>query len=262
MKSGGYLGKNARAWRDDHVSRHGEIYERLRSILARCYALVPAETRAERPLRMIVLCTLYIRSLEHYQAAVLLSQSGLVAPAHASLRAMLESVFVLSACAENDDYVEEFVKQHDRRRLRLINKARALSKNDTTGLRERALEVPIAEVKEDAEGIADVSLETWSRRADMHDFYIAVYSTLSGSAHPVIKNLERYLVRGSSGELLGIDMRPCETGFRAVLGTGLECLAKIVAYYATELSLDISDEIAKWRSFAHELNSFDDERAV
>src|SRR5262245_66400040 len=71
----------------------------------------------------MLVATLFLRALQHYQATILLLSKGLVASGKVSLRAELESVFAVRAVARTEEGFRDFVSADLVQRRSLIRKA-------------------------------------------------------------------------------------------------------------------------------------------
>lgn len=261
MESGGYFGENAARWATKHQSDFEEEYDLIRQFSGWCYAIIPNPVPAERETRTLVLCTLYFRSLEFFQATIALKKMGMRAPAAASLRSLLEIVFVFGACLNDESNIQAFMDQHELRRGKLIRKAREFKSESLAEIKTRATDVPDDDLRKPSKDFMQVSIEEWARRANLHDIYLTVYATLSSSVHPMMNNLLKYRV-GDSTDPPVLDYLPTPADTELLLGTGVEFTCKMAGGLAEELNLNISPELERWRSFGRDLSSRTDPRAV
>ena len=77
-----------------------QLFVRAEQINRDCHKLLFSVSAHNEDGREMLVTVAFIRALEHYQAAVLLLQTGLVAPAKVGIRATLEAVFTARAIGQ------------------------------------------------------------------------------------------------------------------------------------------------------------------
>lgn len=143
----------------------------------------------------ILVATLFLRVLEHFQGVISLLEMGMVAPARATLRVMLEAVFATRAVASSENLVKPFIVADLPERLKLMNKARHNNYEALKALRDSLSDEIVNELSAEIARIEAKQLkaEQLSRAAGMHDWYVTVYTLLSAAVHSTVRDLESYL---------------------------------------------------------------------
>src|SRR5690349_4902197 len=83
-----------------HAS-YGSLFAGVRQINHDCHALLFSADVRNRDCQAIIIATLFMRALEHYQATIILLGRGLIAAARGTLRALVETTFKMRAIATN-----------------------------------------------------------------------------------------------------------------------------------------------------------------
>jgi hypothetical protein len=189
---------------------HAALFQRIAEINRDCHGLLHSADIRNCDGRAIIAATLFMRALEHYQAAFLLLRRGLIAPARAPLRALVETVFRKRAIAADPDAFKTFIKEDLVHRKKLINKARNNAYPNLEAARAAITADLVKEVEQEikAAGAKALTTKDWSQRAGMEDWYVTNYALLSQSVHTSVRDLEAYLTLDQSGELKALEYAP------------------------------------------------------
>lgn len=189
---------------------HGCLFARARQINRDCHQLLFAADIRNRDLEGVLVATLFMRALEHYQATLILLGMGLIAPAKVTLRATLEAVFTTRAVAANEDALRAFINDDLLQRRKLIRKAKQHDHINLEELREALTDDIIDRLHKqiEASGAKRLTTEDLSKFADMHDWYTTEYAMLSKATHTNVRELEAYLSLDESGETRSLDYAP------------------------------------------------------
>lgn len=185
-------------------------FSRAQLINRECHALLFGSTVHRGDGQEVLAATLFLRALEHFQAVISLLAIGLVAPAQVTLRVMLETVFATRAVASNEALVEAFILADLPTRLSILRKAGTNNYAALNALREvlsiSAIDDLSAEIKRlEARRL---SAEELSRAAGMHEWYVTIYTLLSGTVHSGVRDLEGYLEIGESNQISSLTYAP------------------------------------------------------
>ncbi|MBA3447756.1 MAG: hypothetical protein H0T56_09135 [Pseudaminobacter sp.] len=191
---------------------NGETFSLARRINQECHSLIfsNAEVRNRDGQSMLV-ATLFLRALQHFQAGILLLGKGLVASGKVAIRAELEAVFAVRAIAADEANFRAFVNDDLRERLELIKKARKYDYPILQRLREAISDKDFARLEDQvkrAGAAKKVTTAALSEQAELHHLYVSAYSILSRAAHSGVRELDAYLVSGLNGEVREIDYAP------------------------------------------------------
>jgi hypothetical protein len=205
---------------------HGGLLALARQINHDCHELLFAADIRNRDLQGVLVATLFMRVLEHYQATLSLLGMGLIAPAKVTLRAALESVFTTRAVAAKEDALRAFINADLLQRLKLINKARQHDHTNLEELREAITPDLIESLKAQIKisGANPLNVEELSKLADMHDWYTTNYALLSKATHTNVRELEAYLSLGESGEIRRLNYAPSTDEIPHLVLTAAHCI--------------------------------------
>lgn len=227
---------------------HDGLFARARKINRDCHELLFATDVRNRDPQAILVATLFMRALEHYQATLILLGRGVVAPAKVVFRAALESVFTIRAVACDKGALETYVNSDLRQRLKLIKKAR---QHDYTNLEElrKALSdggdniVNYLNEHINSSGVKEVKIEELSKLAGMHEWYTSVYYMLSKAAHTTVRDLEVYLSLNKAGDIQSIEYGPSTEEIPHLVLNAAHCILFAAAAVAGTFEIDFQSTI-------------------
>lgn len=191
-----------------------------------CHGLVfAADVHNEDPREMLVAVS-FIRTLEHYQAALLLLAGGLVAPAKAAIRAALEAVFTTRAIARDEATLKAFIMNDLLQRRRLVRKAQQHEHTNLLELRGALTAEFVQELEAEIQktGVKPRTAEDLSKLAGMHDWYTTAYALLSQATHTSVRDLECYLSFDGEGKVRSIEYAPLLEDISWLLLTAAHCV--------------------------------------
>lgn len=201
--SNGFLTHRIDALEKEISSTYEALFERARKINQDCHRLLFSADIRNRDGQAIIISTLFLRALEHYQATIILLGRGLIAGARVSLRVLVETIFKTRAIAINSGAFKEFVKEDLLQRKKLISKAQNNAYPNLEETRQAITPELLKELEQEIRSTdaKALSTEEWSKRAGMHDWYVTNYALLSKAVHTQVRELEAYLKIGKSGEI-------------------------------------------------------------
>jgi hypothetical protein len=174
------------------TKRRGQFVASIRNTSARLFAQVEQVNRDCHRLlfsvsphnengREVLVTVTFIRALEHYQAAVLLLEGGLIAPAKVAVRATLEAVFTARAIAATDEALKAFITADLLQRRKLIRKAQQYDHTNLAELRSVDAKKLVGELEAQIQAFEakPLSTERLAQLAGMHDWYTTAYAMLS-----------------------------------------------------------------------------------
>ncbi|NKK60713.1 hypothetical protein GFM44_33315 [Rhizobium leguminosarum bv. viciae] len=247
----GFLSERSSELEDDIYATYHDLFEGARRINHDCHALLFAADIRNRDRQAIIVATLFMRVLDHYQATIILLGRGVVAPARVTLRALVECTLKLRAIAINPDALEAFINEDLVDRLKLINKARNNAYPNLEETRAATTDDGVEELKREItqRGAKEIRTEQWSRLAGMHDWYITNYSLLSKAVHTQVRELEDYLKLGNSDEIQQLHYAPSMDELPLLIHTAAHCVLIAVSAFDKEFEMGFGpkgDEHAKF----------------
>lgn len=205
---------------------HVKFFARATDINRDCHELLFGADIHNRDWRQLLVSTLFLRALEHYQAAILLLGTSLIAPAKVAVRSALEAVFAARAVADKDEALRAFINDDLLQRRKLIRKAQQHDHTNLEELRESLTDEIIQKLEEKIResGAKLLTTEELSKRAGMHDWYTTAYAMLSKATHTHVRELESYLRFDTSGTIRGLEYAPSEDEIPHLLLTAAHCI--------------------------------------
>lgn len=228
----GFLGTEINKWIPKIREAHSEFFQLADEFNIFCQKSMYKFDVHSRDKQEVLVSTLFIRTLNNYQAAILLAERGLMPQSRSLTRTMIDALFTLCAISKNEKYADEFIQEDHRSRLRFLNKYRELHGGLPPEVDKEEIESLEKEIQEEIQNneIKKKTFEQWSKDAGMHDWYLTAYSVLSESVHTKVKDLERYLVLNENNEIKefrwGPDDHDIETLLMTLIQgmlTGLKC---------------------------------------
>ncbi len=202
------------------------LFARAERINRNCHTLLFSVNPHNEDAREVLVPVTFIRALEHYQAAVVLLQRGLVAPAKAEIRATLEAVFTARAIAATDEALKAFITADLVQRRKLIRKAQQHEHLNLaelrTGAADELVEKLDAQIRE-AEA-KSLPAERLAQLAGMHDWYTTVYAMMSMATHSAVRELECYLRLDGDDRIQSLEYAPSLEEVPWLLLTAAHCI--------------------------------------
>lgn len=158
----------------------------------------------------IIIATLLLRSLEHYQSSIILLENGVVSSARVVVRALMETTFRLGATVREEGFYKKFILEDLLYRKEVANKIKNNKHGFLRGsqgvITDEALERLGREIE--LHKPKKFRIEELSQLAGMHDWYIGVYGLLSKAVHTQIRDLEEYLTVNDNNEVKELKYAP------------------------------------------------------
>ena len=191
-------------------ARYSKEFSLAKVINRDCHTLLFGSDVHNGDPQELLVATLFLRVLEHFQGVISLLELGMVAPARATLRVMLEAVFATRAIVSNENLVNPFIKADLPERLKMMNKARHNDYEALKALRDSLSDEVVDELSADIARMnaKKLSAEELSRAAAMHEWYITMYTLLSAAVHTTVRDLESYLKIGDNDLVRSLTYAP------------------------------------------------------
>ena len=191
---------------------------------------------------------LYIRSLHHCQAAVLLLERGMVASAKVMIRCALEGLFNLAACAADPKIALAFMDadHHERKRgSRSVSQVQSLPEEKKAELRA---------IQQDADAqIKELQAKRLTTRdmADtggLEDLYLTLYWEFSLPVHSSVRDLDKHLQTNSDGEVVALLSEPTLEGLEHPLRVVGVVMSTLILHTAKIFAIEEVDRAEQHRS--------------
>jgi len=208
----GFLDSEANEKRDFIIKSYNDIYsfyskinEDAHSMFRNSYSLV--NDSAER----FTMVCLFMRSLTLSQSIYFISQRGMLAESRILLRSLIETIFSLVASSVDDSILKVLELKDEKQKLKFVN--RIINSKHT--IKNIPGDTELNKIKEEIISrinnipIQSKTTEDISRIANMHDYYLTVYSHLCNSVHTNLIDFESNLVQ-SENKLIGLSYGPTD----------------------------------------------------
>ncbi len=202
------------------------LFRRAREINRDCHKLAFTAEPHDQDGREVLVLLAFIRALEHYQAAILMLGTALVAPAKVAIRAALEAVFTARALVVDEAALRAFITDDLIQRRKLIRKAKQHDHANLEKLRAVSTDELVRQLEEQIQeaGAKPLPTERLAELADMHGWYTTVYAMLSKAAHTHVRDLETYLRVDKNGKIRSLEYAPSLEEIPMLLLTAAHCL--------------------------------------
>lgn len=203
-----------------------KLFARAEQINRDCHKLLFSVSPHNEDGREVLVAVTFIRALEQYQAAVLLLQGGLIAPAKVQIRAALEAVFTARAIAADEEVLKAFITADLIQRRKLIRKAQQHEHTNLAELRGAVTDALVEKLDAEIQETEAKPLKTerLAQLAGMHDWYTTVYAMLSMATHSAVRELESYLVLDADDKIQSLEYAPSLEEVPWLLLTAAHCI--------------------------------------
>lgn len=157
--------------------------------------------------REVFAAALFARLTTSSQAAVILLERGLVAQSRCVLRQALEALFALAAIAEKPELVSRLIDSHEAEQRRAAKNISLWKHPDLKSVADSEM---ASGRLTDALALNATSISTadLAIAGGFEDWYRSLYMILSWSVHGAANDLERHLVKDSSGVVVEMSNEP------------------------------------------------------
>jgi hypothetical protein len=223
----GFFGSSMDGWIKKNRAQHQHLFALTDEVNEQAQKLMFELTPHSKHIQELLVASLYMRCLSHYQAALLLMERGMLPETRLMLRALLEVVFFLCAIGKKPELANDYIEEDQPQRLKILGKLKKMygdnlpsqMRNDTT----KALEQELIRDIDNSE-IVVRSTEQWAQEAGLHDWYLSAYSILSMTVHAKVRDLERYLVVDDKGEIRSLKWGPDDADVKILFVTAIETM--------------------------------------
>lgn len=223
LDGNGFLGEPVEKWSCEFRKKHRHLLNRCEQLNRDVHSLLFSIKVHTEDVREIIVTCLFMRTVEFYQAAILLFEKGMQTSAKGNVRSLLESVFILRAVAKCDKMLKAYIDNNEIQRLRTVNKMLNNPNPDEVRQKEDLHKIK-DEIKQ--KGIKPTNIKAFSEHADMYDsWYEDICSLwLSPATHSSVRDLERSLLLNEQGSMSGLRSGPKDSQVDQLLAHASYCL--------------------------------------
>lgn len=198
-----------------------------------------------RVLQEMVVASLFIRCMNHYQTTVMLCRHGLIPEAKIVARSLMEAMFILVAASKNAHHAEQYAQEDEHQRIKALRRYMGIHQEPPPGKSKEEMAEWEAEIRRNIAGkeIKKKSTEAWARDADLEYWYLSPYFHLSESVHAKSRDVADHVVTNEDNEAVEFTWGPSEAGARIVLGTVIECLCQVVGYASNVFGREVKETL-------------------
>lgn len=195
--------------------------------------------------RQEIIGSLFLRIINSYQAVIiLLSYGGLWPDAAVVLRSLMEAVFNLLAMINDENFYKKYIENHN-------FEVRRFYKNNPNFVKQHNL-VNYQEIL-NSKKIERIALNKIAEKAELADYYIKQYWSLSLDVHVGLKSIESfYNKKEELLELFHYDPEFIKPMFFLSFDLMLKTFEKISGFYQKKLPGDFIILKNRWKNLASE----------
>ena len=190
-------------------------------------------------LSQVLIVGLFVKILNSYQAAIILSRYGLCSQANSINRVSLEALFVLRAIESDNSLAKVLIGEDSKNMEKILRKVTSNKDSVFDNIQSEVdvsdLEPLVQKNKDEDNNILKV--EKWAELSGLTNLYLTMYSELSNDVHVEIRNLSQYLTTDSSGIINGISDLPDTTNIPIILLDSLVILSSALESIHTVFSI-------------------------
>ena len=227
LEKNGFLGTTISGWIPKIRAKYRNLFELADETNELCQSSMFELEPHSKHLQELLIASLFLRALSGYQATILLAERGMVSESRVMARTMLETVFLLSAIQKEPQLANDYAREDQHNRLKLLNKFKALhGGNLPADISPNEIVELENELKQDpGRNQSKVrSTEEWAIKAGLHDWYLSAYAMLSMSVHTKARDVEDYMIRDTKEEVRGFQWGPSIFGIQEVVMTAIEAM--------------------------------------
>lgn len=162
--------------------------------------------------REMVVSALYTRCLTNGQGAVALALRGMERQSAILLRAMLENLLALTACAKSDAFLAKYISaDHVARKRHLANLIALGNLGEKQAWVEEQLAAVTALIRK--EKFAEIKVKDMAEVAELSPLYLTVYALTSSAVHTGVRDLEHHLVKDTDARVTEMKNEPSLDSF-------------------------------------------------
>lgn len=218
----GFLGDEIQKWIQKNINKNKEWFTLCNTLNRLCHLTLPKFKIDNNNGQEVICATLFIRALGFYQAAIIMTERGLINETKVILRSLFDAAFAISAAAKSEDVMREYVNDDIYRRIRILKKIKGNPKmlerilnNDV----DKQIESLLSELYDTKKKMKpkEITSRYLAEKAGLLDFYDTAYVYFSSTVHSGVRDLEQYLSVDSKGNIKELIWGPSVTGLDRLL---------------------------------------------
>jgi hypothetical protein len=220
----GFLGIQAEEFSRDILKKYKEWFGYCYELNSFCQRVKFEIEIHNRDGQEVISCCLFLKILNGFQACLILSRYGLVLEAEVLVRSILEALFIMRACIDDEEFMRDYVNSDKLRQLNIMKAAHRHTKWIFEATREAATKERIDRLIEMKKGgeIKKLEIREIARKAGLEPLYDSAYSLLSDSVHSGPKSVDVYLGTDGRGYIRRISMIPEKIEMEIVFVTAIQ----------------------------------------
>lgn len=193
----------------------------------------------------VISTCLFLKILNGFQACLILGKYGLVSEAEVLLRSLLEALFIMKACMNDEDFMREYVKSDEVKQLKLMKSA---YKHDAPVFMQTRKYATVERMKQLEEKkarkeIKELNVGDVAEKAGLKVLYDSAYRLLSDSVHCGPKSLEDYIGTDDVGRVRSLSTMPLKAELEFVFINAVQIMMFTLDSIFTFFNVDKRTEL-------------------
>jgi len=240
----GFLSEESENGRNNYHNNYKDIFDLTKEINRFSMAFLQKLKIDWENNQKLIIHTLCLRIIEHFQGTVLMLERGMMSQAKVLTRAMLETVFILVALQRKPDLLQCYFDQHEDGRKKALKAALQFkNKNLLASTKKHNLEKHYVEHMNSLKGkeLNPLAPKQWAIEADLEDFYNLYYVLYSNSTHSNLSALDDHV--DESKDEINLAFGPSDNSFYEVFQCCVYILVNAINSTAISYDQDISTQL-------------------
>ena len=240
----GFLSEESEGGRKNYRENYKDVFDLAKEINKFSMAFLQKLKVDWKNNHKLIIHTLCLRIIEHFQGTVLMLERGMMTQAKVLTRAMLEIVFILVALQKNPDLLKCYLDQHEDGRKKALKAALQFKNKDLrASAKKHHLEKHYVPQINSLKGkeLNPLAPKQWAKEADLEDFYNLYYVLYSNSIHSNLSALDDHVEE--SQDEINLAFGPSDNFFYEVFQCCVYTLVNAINSTAISYDQDISTQL-------------------
>lgn len=253
----GFLAENLTVWvcqvREKFKAWFELVADLNRMAMQILYKATPLQSSGQE----LVGALIFGRSLQSFQAVILLAERGMLSDARTLVRSCAESAIALGGIAHDENFIDELVDDYHKHRMSVANVmasdpecSKGLTPAQLDGLKK--ISVEISEQYQSSKP-KSVKWDVVASRVGMTTLYNTIYRGMSGdAAHVTADALNRHIQANDKADIESLLFEPTCQDLEDTLSAAVTAMLHAIyalqqAFNRSEVELDVKDILSRWK---------------
>ena len=245
----GFLSDKPISWSKESHPEFDEWFNLVETL--NCLAMkAMLEARPSNTNEHLLTAVLFGRTLQSFQAAILLAKRGILTDAKTLIRSAAESTIAMGGICETPSFLDKLIEDHFKHSQAIANSLLNCPESYATMTPEQisGLQKLLADIKAQYpnQKLAKINWEEIANKSGLQALYITVYRDLSANgAHATINSLNSHVKSNSEGEIEALSFAPKTDGLIDTLSCAINTILFAGFFYTNTFKL--SNLEPEWR---------------